>query len=143
MTHAFQPTRVALWALLGVILISPVAAQEQSQDPALVRTRKMVKMLDDIYKTAAVLITDKYVQDEDTFPPAGPRSRGLRRSRKKVGMNYGCWMPPVSLTTMTTWLETPLIARRSSSLRRASRIMNKSKRRMANGSFVPPLPSRS
>ncbi len=31
------------------------------------RARETVKMLDDIYKTAVVLITDKYVEDEDSF----------------------------------------------------------------------------
>ncbi|MDA0832796.1 MAG: DUF3365 domain-containing protein [Planctomycetota bacterium] len=38
---------------------------------ALERTRKQVKMLDDVYKTAVVLITDKYVNDEDDFPAGG------------------------------------------------------------------------
>ncbi|RMF45067.1 MAG: DUF3365 domain-containing protein [Planctomycetota bacterium] len=31
------------------------------------RARETVKMLDDVYKTAVVLITDKYVEDEDSF----------------------------------------------------------------------------
>ena len=38
---------------------------------ALERTRKTVRMLDDIYKTTVVLITDKYVHDEDDFPAGG------------------------------------------------------------------------
>jgi hypothetical protein len=38
-------------------------------DPAAVeRSRKTVRMLDDIYKSAIVLITDKYVQDENAYP---------------------------------------------------------------------------
>jgi hypothetical protein len=32
------------------------------------RARKTVRMLDDVYKTAVVLITDKYVNDNDDFP---------------------------------------------------------------------------
>lgn len=35
---------------------------------AVERTRKTVRMLDDVYKTAVVLITDKYVNDEEDFP---------------------------------------------------------------------------
>ena len=34
---------------------------------AVERSRKMVKMLDNIYKQTVVLITDKYVHDEDDF----------------------------------------------------------------------------
>ena len=46
-------------------------AEEESKapDPAAVeRARKTVRMLDDVYKTAIVLITDKYVHDEGDFP---------------------------------------------------------------------------
>ncbi len=45
----------------------PAAVDKQ----ALERTRNTVKMLDDVYKTAVVLITDKYVNDEDDFPAGG------------------------------------------------------------------------
>jgi hypothetical protein len=45
---------------------TPAAA---SPDPAAVeRSRKTVQMLDNIYKQTVVLITDKYVHDEDDFP---------------------------------------------------------------------------
>jgi hypothetical protein len=37
------------------------------EDRALQRTRKTVRMLDDIYKSAVILITDKYVNDENDF----------------------------------------------------------------------------
>jgi hypothetical protein len=40
-------------------------------DPAVERARKTVRMLDDIYKTAVVLITDKYVNSENDFPAGG------------------------------------------------------------------------
>lgn len=45
------------------------AADEATKnDPAVERARNTVKMLDDVYKTAIVLITDKYVHDQDDFP---------------------------------------------------------------------------
>ena len=53
-------------------------------DPAVERTRKTVKMLDDIYKTAVVLITDKYVHDEDDFP-AGSAAVAWFAAIKKQG----------------------------------------------------------
>jgi hypothetical protein len=53
-------------------------------DTALERTRKQVRMLDDIYKTAVVLITDKYVQDEDDFP-AGSAAIALFDAIQKKG----------------------------------------------------------
>ncbi len=46
-------------------------AKKASDGPrprAVERSRKTVKMLDDVYKTAVVLITDKYVNDENDFP---------------------------------------------------------------------------
>jgi hypothetical protein len=51
---------------------TPSAAKEASAGgtpdaAAVARSRKTVKMLDDIYKQTVVLITDKYVHDEDDF----------------------------------------------------------------------------
>ncbi len=64
-------------------------AQAQSSDaaansPAVQRARKTVKMLDDIYKTAVVLITDKYVHNEDDFP-AGSAAVALFDAISKKG----------------------------------------------------------
>lgn len=42
--------------------------QKTDADPAVARTRKFVRTVDDIYKRAIVLITDKYVHTEDDFP---------------------------------------------------------------------------
>lgn len=53
-------------------------------DVAVQRTRKTVRMLDDIYKTAVVLITDKYVNDEDDFP-AGSAAIALFEAIEKKG----------------------------------------------------------
>jgi hypothetical protein len=44
------------------------AKKVSADEAALKRARRQVQMLDDIYKTAVVLITDKYVNDEDDFP---------------------------------------------------------------------------
>jgi hypothetical protein len=64
------------WALLIVIAafvalhvtLSTIVAAEAASDPAIERARRTVLMLDDVYKTAIVLITDKYVHDEGDFP---------------------------------------------------------------------------
>ena len=52
------------------------------KDLALERTRKQVRMLDDIYKTAVVLITTHYVNDEDDLP-AGSAAIALFDAVKK------------------------------------------------------------
>jgi hypothetical protein len=66
-----------LTLLAGVVLVVygwPIArADSGSQkradaDPALARTREQVKMLDDLYKTAVVSITKRYVGDQDGQP---------------------------------------------------------------------------
>lgn len=58
-------------ALVAICLSSPLSsAQEKKKkrDRPLERTRETVKMLDDVYKTAVVLITTHYVNDEDDLP---------------------------------------------------------------------------
>jgi hypothetical protein len=44
------------------------ARKESPSQAALERTRKTVRMLDDVYKSVIVLITDKYVNTEDDYP---------------------------------------------------------------------------
>ncbi len=61
-----------------------VAAAAADADPAVARARKTVQMLDDIYKNAVVLITDKYVHDEDDFP-AGSAAVALFEAISKKG----------------------------------------------------------
>jgi hypothetical protein len=51
---------------------------------AVERARKTVRMLDDVYKTAVVLITDKYVNDKDDFP-AGSAAIALFGEIQKKG----------------------------------------------------------
>ena len=51
---------------------------------ALERTRKNVRMLDDVYKSVIVLITDKYVHSEDDYP-AGSAAIDLFGKIQKKG----------------------------------------------------------
>ena len=44
--------------------------QAEDVDPATQRARKTVRMLDDLYKSAVVLITKTYVEDESSTPAA-------------------------------------------------------------------------
>lgn len=83
-----------LAAALGVMVQTGSLAQNKDQnkaaqknvasDPALERTRKQVRMLDDLYKTAIVLITDKYVHSDNDLP-AGTAFQALFGAMKKKG----------------------------------------------------------
>jgi hypothetical protein len=82
-------TRIALGVMVGLAvtlvwgLYAPRAAEEP-KDAALERTRRQVRMLDDLYKTAVVLITDHYVDDvSDTA--AGEIARDLFAAMKEKG----------------------------------------------------------
>lgn len=57
---------------------------EEKKDRAVERTRKTVRMLDDVYKTAVVLITEHYVNDDDDLP-AGTAAIVLFDAIKKKG----------------------------------------------------------
>ncbi|MEX2185281.1 MAG: DUF3365 domain-containing protein [Pirellulales bacterium] len=76
----------APWATNSVRAVADdkaVAAAEPSSE-AIARTRKQVKMLDDLYKTAVVLITTHYVNDEDDLA-AGSAAVALFDAMKKKG----------------------------------------------------------
>jgi hypothetical protein len=61
------------------------AAENQAVDPAAVeRARKTVRMLDDVYKTTVVLITDKYVNNKKDYP-AGRAAKKLFGEISKRG----------------------------------------------------------
>ena len=60
------------------------AAEDAKQGPAVERTRKTVRMLDDVYKSAVVLITEHYVNDTDDLP-AGSAAIALFDAVKKKG----------------------------------------------------------
>lgn len=78
--------------LVGVLATGIlVSAEPKKEGPklkpspeAVERTRKTVQMLDDVYKTAVVLITDKYVNEEDDFP-AGSAAIALFEAIEKKG----------------------------------------------------------
>jgi uncharacterized protein YdcH (DUF465 family) len=59
-------------------------ADKEKADVAVQRARKQVLMLDDLYKTAVVLITDKYVQKE-TDLSAGSAAQALFDAMRKKG----------------------------------------------------------
>jgi hypothetical protein len=67
---------LVILALLGLSLAHTEPASSAAEpkpagkpdDAALARTRKMVQTLDNVYKQTIVLITDKYVHDENDFP---------------------------------------------------------------------------
>ena len=75
----------------GLLATSAVAIDQasktstaQPKDEAIARTRRQVKMLDDIYKGGIVLITTHYV-DGDEDLPAGTAFKKLFEAAKKKG----------------------------------------------------------
>lgn len=76
-------TTCGLVALFAVLQTFSTAA-DPKPDAALERTRKQVRMLDDIYKTAVVLITSHYVT-EDSDLPAGAAAKALFAAIKEKG----------------------------------------------------------
>lgn len=75
---------VSLVASLGAWQMTILGAADGPADPAVERTRKQVRMLDDLYKTAVVLITEHYV-NKDTDLPAGSAAIALFDAMKKKG----------------------------------------------------------
>jgi len=63
---------MAAAAILPLLSLSHRSAAQDKQKPedpaAIERARKTVHMLDDVYKTAIVLITDKYVHTKKDYP---------------------------------------------------------------------------
>lgn len=77
----------AMFAGLGLAMTfnrSGVADEKAKSDPAVDRTRNEVKMLDDLYKTAVVLITQHYVTEKSDLP-AGAAAKALFDAMKKKG----------------------------------------------------------
>jgi len=82
-------TVLAIASVMAAVSGRHVAQGEDAQsgkqrDLALEHGRETVKMLDDVYKTAIVLITDKYVHSEDDLP-AGTAFIALFNAVKKKG----------------------------------------------------------
>src|SRR6185436_6213307 len=55
---------IGIGSLITVITLQAVEKENAGSDPAVERTRKQVKMLDDLYKTTVVFITETYVKSE-------------------------------------------------------------------------------
>jgi hypothetical protein len=66
--------------------LSPAHSAQKDREPdaaALKRARREVRMLDDIYKTAIVLITDKYVKTKKDYPAGRAAIKWLRDVAEK------------------------------------------------------------
>ncbi len=75
-----------LVASVAVSFLCIVVAESNAggDGAAVERTRKQVRMLDDLYKNVVVLITDKYVEDKTDFA-AGSAAVQLFKAMKKKG----------------------------------------------------------
>lgn len=78
------------WFILSFALLSAAASllpgqgtKSDQSDAALERTRKQTKMLDDLYKTAIVLITEHYVKGDE--PAAAVAGKLLWKAMKEKG----------------------------------------------------------
>ncbi|CAN5855161.1 hypothetical protein BH20PSE1_BH20PSE1_19280 [soil metagenome] len=82
----FVVSSLLLAGTLTIAGIGPFAAEKASdaKDAAVERTRQQVKMLDDLYKTVVVLITEHYVKDPSILP-AATASKALFAEMKKKG----------------------------------------------------------
>ncbi|MGH8524348.1 MAG: c-type heme family protein [Gammaproteobacteria bacterium] len=79
-------SNLLLGGTLMLVGIGSFAAEKasDSKDAAVERTRQQVKMLDDLYKTVVVLITEHYVKDPSILP-AATASKALFAEMKKKG----------------------------------------------------------
>lgn len=68
--------------LFAVNLPGQDAAAPAPRKGAVKRTRETVKLLDNVYKQTIVLITEKYVEDEDDFPAGSAAVELFRRIGK-------------------------------------------------------------
>jgi hypothetical protein len=69
--------------LAGVSLLLAQGTKADKSDAAVERTRKQTKMLDDLYKTAIVLITEHYVKGDE--PAAAVAGKLLWKEMKAKG----------------------------------------------------------
>lgn len=75
---------VALFsAWMAVLAFDKAPAATASNDPV-ERARREIRLLDDLYKTAVVLVNDNYVQDESSFA-AGEWARQVFAAMKQKG----------------------------------------------------------
>lgn len=68
MRHAIVASVLITSALTVSLLAGRDDAGSAADEAALERARNTVRMLDDVYKSTVVLITDRYVNDVDDYP---------------------------------------------------------------------------
>jgi hypothetical protein len=68
----------------GGLWLCTLDADEPQENAALERARKQVRMLDDLYKTAIVLVTENYVEDDSDLA-AGDAFQALFKVMKDKG----------------------------------------------------------
>jgi len=78
------PAIVVAAILAGTLSLDAAKPAKKKKDPAVERTRKQVRMLDDLYKTVVVLITEHYVTEESDLP-AGSAAKALFSAMKARG----------------------------------------------------------
>jgi hypothetical protein len=83
-----QPLLFAFFGAIGLALLfscwQAQADEKKAADPkAVERTRESVKMLDDLYKTAVVTITDVYVEKQSDTPAAAVAKKVFDAMHKK------------------------------------------------------------
>jgi len=83
-TIVIMATMFSLSVITWLVPAPGSHAEDAQEDPAVVRTRRQVRMLDDIYKTAVVLITEHYV-NEDSDLAAGEAAKALFAAIKEKG----------------------------------------------------------
>jgi hypothetical protein len=69
---------------VGLAWSGSQAEDKPAEDAAVVRTRKQVKVLDDLYKTVIVMITDNYVTEKSDLA-AGAAFQHVFAAMKKAG----------------------------------------------------------
>jgi hypothetical protein len=70
--------------LLGGTWCQATGQEKKADDPAVARARKHVQELDDLYKTAIVLITENYVTEKSSLA-AGDAFQALFEAMRKKG----------------------------------------------------------
>lgn len=81
-------------AILTAVAVALPGADKPAQKPpakpdeaAVARTRDTVKLLDNVYKNAVVLITETYVNDENDFPAGAAAVELFKRTAKDGSHN--------------------------------------------------------
>ena len=75
---------LAVGLTIASVLTATAVSGGFSEDPAIARTRQQALMLDDLYKTSIVLITEHYVQNPSTLSAASA-AKALFGAMKEKG----------------------------------------------------------